>query len=65
MDSGFLLSLAGAGVEVEPFLGLGRASGAGFGVGLEGFLGEVLGGFGETSREVTGVPPLGLRGCLS
>lgn len=65
MDSGFLLSLAGVGVEVEPFLGLGRASGAGLGVGLEGFLGEVLGGFGETSREVTGVPPLGLRGFLS
>ena len=50
---------------MEAFLGLGRASGAGLGVGLEGFLGEVLGGFGETSREVTGVPPLGLRGCLS
>lgn len=65
MDSGFLLPLAGVGVEVVPFLGLGRASGAGFGVGLEGFLGEVLGGFGETSCEVTGVPPLGLRGCLS
>ena len=65
MDSGFLLPLAGAEEGVEAFLGLGRASGAGLGVGLEGFLGEVLGGFGETSREVTGVPPLGLRGCLS